>query len=181
VRWLPDGVYDAEGLIVPSRLSAAVYPTAIAIDWLREHILREPITAETLSTPRYLYISRRDVADRVPRNEQQIASSMSSLGFEVVNFSKMDLTAQIRLTSRARLLVGAHGAGFAHVAFLPERAGVIEMLEEGRGIVGGGYQYLASLVNARYGLLVYRRGFVEVPRLVRFVRQMVEALEGGDA
>jgi hypothetical protein len=179
VRWLPDGLYDAEGLIVPSRLSSAVYPTSVAIDWLRDRILGQPIAGESLSSPRYLYISRRDVADRVPRNEQQIASAMGALGFEVVNFSKMDLAAQIRLTSRARLLVGAHGAGFAHVAFLPEGAGVIEMIEEGRGILGGGYQYLASLVNARYGLLVYRRGLVDVPRLVRFVRQMVEALELG--
>jgi Glycosyltransferase 61 len=178
VRWLPDGVYDAEGLIIPSRVSCG-RPTSVAIDWLRERMLPESIAGESFSTPRYLYISRRDVADRVPSNEEQIASAMSSLGFEVVNFSKMDLAAQIRLTSRARLLVGAHGAGFAHVAFLPEGAGMIELTEEGHGIIGGGFQYLASLVNAQYGLLVYRNGLVDVPRLVRFVRQMVEDLESG--
>ncbi len=178
VRWLPDAVYDTEGLIVPSRLSLSWYPTAVAIDWLRHRILGDSRVGASSSTSRRLYISRRDVADRMPVNDQEVESAMASLGFEIVNFSKMDLAAQIRLTSGARLMVGAHGAGLAHTAFLPEGAGVIELLEEGRGQVQGGFHYVASLSNALYGLMVCPRGFaVDVPRLIRFVKRMLETVE----
>jgi hypothetical protein len=184
VRWLPDGVYEAEGLIVPSRISLMCYPTGVALNWLRERLLESANqrAGGTPSSRPYLYVSRRDAKKRVPINDQEVASAMSSLGFEVVNFSEMDLAAQIRLASRARLMVGPHGAGFSHVAFLAEGAGIVELLEEGQGWVGGGYHYLASLRNVQYGLMLCGHGFVvDIPRLIRFVRGMLEAVEGAQS
>jgi Glycosyltransferase 61 len=172
VSWLANGVYEAESLIVPTRFAEAVYPTAVAVDWLRARLRQAPPPGER---GRLLYVSRRDANIRFVTNEDEVADAMLRLGFETVSLSGLDLDSQVRLMSSARCIVGAHGAGLSHLAFVADGGMVVEFFEEGHS--SPSFYYLASLRTAGYACLVCPReglGYrVDVPQLERLVRRML--------
>jgi capsular polysaccharide biosynthesis protein len=100
---------------------------------------------------------------------------MLRLGFETVSLSGLDLESQVRLMSSARCIVGAHGAGLSHLAFVADGGMVVEFFEEGHSAPS--FYYLASLRAADYACLVCPReglGYrVDVPQLERLVRRML--------
>ena len=173
VTWLADGFYEAESLVVPTRLSEAIYPTAVAVDWLRAR-LREPQPPG--ESGRLLYVSRSDANIRFATNEGEVADAMRRLGFETVSLSALDLDGQVRLMSSARCVVGAHGAGLAHLAFVPDGGRVVEFFEAGHSAPC--FYHLASLRTADYGCLVCPReglGYrVDVAQLETLVRRMLD-------
>ncbi len=180
VKWLADGFYEAESLIVPTRLSEAIYPTAVAVDWLRARLREAQPPGER---GRLLYVSRRDANIRFATNEGEVANAMLRLGFETVSLSALDLESQVRLMSSARCIVGAHGAGLAHLAFVADGGMVVEFFEEGHSAPC--FYHLASLRTADYGCLVCPRdglGYrVNVEHLERLVRRMLARTGGAQS
>ncbi len=172
VEWLPDGVYQAESLIVPSRMSLALHPTRAAVDWLRDQ-LRD--RASAAGPGRLIYASRRDAAIRFAVNEDEIAAAMERLGFEEVAFSGLSLAEQIRVMSSARAVVGAHGAALAHLAFAHDDGMLVEFFEEGHAMPC--FYHLANLRRFTYGCMACPReglGYrVDVARLEGLVRRMM--------
>ena len=75
-----------------------------------------------------------------------------SKGFRVIQASKLSLREQIRLFSRATILVSAHGAGLANLLFMKRNSIVIEM--HCNDMVNWSLRRLASSVGLRYGCLV---------------------------
>ena len=172
VRWRADGFYEAESLIVPTRLSEAIYPTAVAVDWLRAR-LREAQPPEERG--RLLYVSRRDANIRFATNEGRSKTQCSGWDSRTVSSSRSSTSSQVRLMSSARCVVGAHGAGLAHLAFVADGGMVVEFFEEGHSAPC--FYHLASLRSADYGCLVCPReglGYrVNVAQLESLVRRML--------
>lgn len=175
VTWLDDAVFEVEELVVPSRLSLAVYPTGTAVDWLRS-ALRPPSSD---ASPRRLYISRGDASIRFVTNEDELAAALGTLGFEFVTMAGRTLTEQIALVASARVVVAPHGAALAHLAFLQQRGGVVELLQQGHGEAC--YHRLSRLCDAAYGCVVGARsglGFaVEPARLLPVVERVLCEVE----
>jgi capsular polysaccharide biosynthesis protein len=69
------------------------------------------------SLPSLLYIARTDTQRRPLVNEPAVIAMLSALGVEAVVASSLTLEATIALFSRAKLVIGAHGAGMANIAF----------------------------------------------------------------
>ena len=95
------------------------------IDWLRERLaslLEPPASAQDL-----LFVSRRDSPNRVLLNEAEIADALTRRGFKTIVPGEMRFAEQVRSFSRARMVVGAHGAGLTNVMFAPAHARVLEI------------------------------------------------------
>jgi len=63
---------------------------------------------------------------RAFKNEQEIVTILSGLGFETVRFENHTLEEQIALIQDCECLIGAHGAGLTNMLFLNPAAKVIE-------------------------------------------------------
>jgi capsular polysaccharide biosynthesis protein len=173
VRWLADGFYEAESLVVPTRLSEAEYPTSVAVDWLRERFLDGDLPADARGL---IYVSRRDANIRFATNEIEVERAMVRLGFQPVVLSSLDLASQVRVMSSARCVVGAHGAGLSHLAFVADGGMVVETIQEAH--FAPCFYNLASLRAADYGCLACPKdglGYhVDVGRLVALVSRMLD-------
>jgi capsular polysaccharide biosynthesis protein len=97
----------------------------LGIDWLRARLARciEPASqAEDL-----LFVSRRDSPNHVLLNEAEIENELTGRGFKTVVLSEMPFADQVRSFSRARMIVGAHGAGLSNLIFAPSGATIVEI------------------------------------------------------
>jgi hypothetical protein len=172
VVWLPDGVYRAESLVVPSRMSLALHPTRAAIDWLRDQLRNR---ASAAGPGRLIYASRRDAAIRFAANEDEVVATLARLGFEEVAFSTLGLAEQIKVMSSARAVVGEHGAALSHLAFAHDGGMLVELFEEGHAMPC--FYHLANLRRFSYGCMACPReglGYhVDVARLEGLVRRMM--------
>jgi capsular polysaccharide biosynthesis protein len=96
-------------------------------------------------------------------------------GFETVVMSQLPLEQQIRTFREASIIVGAHGAAFAHLAFAPRGAAVLELFQDGH--FNNCYGRMAAARGLRYGFLVCdRKGLglrVDLPALRSVVDRTV--------
>ena len=66
---------------------------------------------------RHIFITRSPKRLRFIENSVAVEQACCELGFEVVDFDELSLSEQIRLMSRARYVIGIHGAGLANMLF----------------------------------------------------------------
>ncbi|KAL0215334.1 hypothetical protein P9112_007518 [Eukaryota sp. TZLM1-RC] len=96
--------------------------------------------------------------DRAPYNRQLV--SIKSKGWvlqlqqffkqnnwdlNIIRFSDLDIVEQIRAVSNANLLVGVHGAGMAHLLWMPESSGVFVLYPS--GCINYVYNFLAETLG----------------------------------
>lgn len=79
-------------------------------------------------------------------NEQELRSDLGSRGFSVVAPEDLPVSEQIRTFSRARMIIGAHGAGFTNLLFA-HNAHIIEFMAAYRNRC---YERLAATLGHRY-------------------------------
>ena len=111
-------------LIVPVQLRNHA-KMRLGIDWLRNRLgkLIEPAAqARDL-----LFISRRDAKNHALLNEAEIERELARRGFRTTVLSEMSFADQVRSFSRARAIVGPHGAGLTNLIFAPPGAAVVEI------------------------------------------------------
>ena len=130
-----DGSWWVEELFMPEVLTGTLghdrrsleqFPALVRA--LREQLLARAPTGE--GSGQALYISRR----RAPRgrhvlNEEAVAKLLQPLGFALLEMEQLSLGEQLALSRSARILVGPHGAGMAHMLFMPEESVVIELVD----------------------------------------------------
>jgi capsular polysaccharide biosynthesis protein len=148
-RLMPIGrgtILRCRELLVPTTLRC--HPKmSIGIDWLRKrvaHLIEPPDQARDL-----LFISRRDTGHRVLLNEAEIESALVPLGFRTVVPGTLSVAEQIRTFSRARVIVGAHGAALANLMFAPPHAAVVEMTNT-KIVHMGDFRMIAEQMGQRY-------------------------------
>jgi hypothetical protein len=110
-------------LVVPTTL---VYSAKLplGIEWMRRRLAGwiEP------GPPRALvFLSRADARVRRLLNEEELLRPLRALGFDVIVPGRLGVAEQIRAISRARIIVGTHGAAFANLVFAHPGAAVIEI------------------------------------------------------
>jgi capsular polysaccharide biosynthesis protein len=75
-----------------------------------------------------IYVTRRGAAVRRILNEPELMAALAPLGFEAVTLDGMPLAEQIDLFSAAQVVVSAHGAGLANLAFAGPGIKFLEIL-----------------------------------------------------
>lgn len=80
-----------------------------------------------------LYISRNGNPDTMRKivDETALLDLLKSYGFEMLRMEDLTLAEQLSYTCNATALLGPHGAGMTHCAFMPERSLVIELFAPG--------------------------------------------------
>jgi capsular polysaccharide biosynthesis protein len=73
-----------------------------------------------------IYVSRSDADHRVVVNEAEIVNLLKEYGFTVVAPGEHSLAEQVELFGRARLIVGAHGAGLTNLVWARQNCTVLE-------------------------------------------------------
>jgi hypothetical protein len=161
------------------------------IDWLRARVaahMSPPDRARDL-----VFVSRRDSNLRVMHNEAELEEALKPLGFATFVAGEAPVTEQIRVFSRARVIVGAHGAGLTNLIFAPPGAFVLEIatpgsagMEEFRFIAGALGQRIVTLVASRPGdnagpdLIPLKWNFyADVPQVLAVLREHVPELFAG--
>ena len=140
-----DGITDRHR-IVARELGFAIHPTDISIG-LRDHILPgrandswfiHPRDAELLfrfgsrlatttsSSPKRLYISRRNAARSLP-GEREVEEHLTELGFLVIQPDNLSWSEQINLFRAATAVVAPHGAGLSNLVFSEPGVQVVEL------------------------------------------------------
>lgn len=144
--------YRFDRLVVPSNLNslphdfrrdAVALPqdfafTPPAIDYLRSRLAG--LDEKSVSGRRRLYVVRRNPAYRRLINDDEVERFFLSRGFESVCPDDMSLAEQIEAFSRAEVIAGPTGAGFANMVFAPRDATVIILY-----YAGVPHQYFSSL------------------------------------
>lgn len=154
--------YRFERLVVPSSLNwlphdfrrdAVALPqdfafTPPAIDYLRSRLAG--LEEKSVAGRRRLYIVRRNPAYRRLINDDEVERFFLSRGFESVCPDDMSLAEQIETFSRAEVIAGPTGAGFANMVFAPRDATVIILY-----YAGVPHQYFSSLGSSIGQRVVY--------------------------
>jgi capsular polysaccharide biosynthesis protein len=144
-----DGHIEATRLLVPSLPGAITHPPAWACQFLREsflpHAARDP-------TPPRVFVSRARTGTRRILNEDEIALMLGQYGFERVFLEDMPFPRQVRLFSRAEIIVSAHGSGLANILFCRPGTSVVEIL--GRNYVNTTYWGLSEQLGLVYYYLL---------------------------
>ena len=117
------GLVRCRTLVVPTAL---VYQpkVSIGVQWLRRRLEQwmDPGPPNDL-----LYLSREDARKRRLVNEEELLQRLTKLGFRAITPGQLGVAEQIRAVSRARVIVGAHGAAFANLVFASPGSAVIEI------------------------------------------------------
>lgn len=116
---------------------------------LRELGSRIRIPSRKISDHDALYISREHVPARGVLREREIRKTLENLGFLSVSLESMAIEEQIYALSRARILVGFHGAGFVNMAFCRNQAKVFELYSAGG--LNSCYSSMAAVLGHEYG------------------------------
>lgn len=98
------------------------------IGFLRDKLL--PHSSGENFSP-YVYIERGDSSNgRQLLNEKELINCLKKLGFRSFRLSELTVASQISLFSKAKMVVGVHGAGFTNLTFASEGCIVYELFAE---------------------------------------------------
>ena len=148
-------LYPHNRLVVTDHLQAApgfekgYSPEDVAA--LRHALLRAFKAPERAQGDRILYVSRFDATSRREDNVEELRSYIDSIGGECVSSSELSMEQRAHLFSRARLLIGANGAGMTNMLFCPPGTPVIEVAPT---FPHPCYWILASALGLPYHVLI---------------------------
>jgi capsular polysaccharide biosynthesis protein len=100
-----------------------------------------------------LYLSRSDSSMRRIVNEADLVARLEALGFKAISASSMSMPEQIAAFRRARVVVGAHGAGLTNILFCRPETKIMEIFPEG-GVHGSAFHRISSHLEFPYYYIV---------------------------
>ena len=93
-------------------------PSYDDIAWVRERVHRAPRASPQKGSPERLYISRnRAKRGRNIANEDELSDLLTKKGFTAVRFEELSFIEGVRIASRAKVILGPHGAGLVNAIF----------------------------------------------------------------
>lgn len=95
--------------------------------WTARFIREALLLDEIPQTGLRLYISRRDTNVRRVFNEGALEAALAARGFTAVTLAGRTFDEQVQLFASAEMVVAAHGAGLANVAFCAPGARILEV------------------------------------------------------
>ncbi len=130
------------------------WSTAFLSD-IRSRARQRYTTGEPDGGPERLYVSRADALHRHVRNEREVRAVTETFGFKVIEPGRMTFDEQVRSFSRARIIVGAHGAGLTNIVWARPGAELLEFMPEQLEDVG--YRFLSILAGHRHNCITCRQ------------------------
>lgn len=102
-------------------------------DFVQESFMPYAEEESDLITPEcpYLYISRSDSKIRNVLNEKELLEELQPYGFKTVVSSELSIKEKIKLFSKAKVVLGATGAGLISMFFCKPGTKMIEIFNEG--------------------------------------------------
>ncbi|NLH79768.1 MAG: glycosyltransferase family 61 protein [Phyllobacteriaceae bacterium] len=120
-----------------------VHPAALAV---YDRLMAETRNTAKVETPELVYISRSDAEwKRRLLNEGELIERLSGLGFVAVNPGMLDFDDEVQVLSRAKVIVGAVGAGMSNVVFAPAGADIVAVQSPSFGLNSRFFPMVASL------------------------------------
>ena len=138
----------ADRLVIPSRSGFAPYTAP----WARDRALRALPPVSGLPRDRRIFISRSRARWRRLLNEDQIARTLATHGFETVDLESLPYPKQSELMASAQVIVSPHGAGLAHLLTVPDEGVVVELAHP--EALHPEYYGLASLAGWKHRLVL---------------------------
>jgi hypothetical protein len=94
---------------------------------VREFFVR-PFRVNEDILKRKIYVSRGKQSSRRVYNETELIGLLQQYGFEIHYFEGMNLHEQIALMQETAVFISSHGANMTNCLFLPEKAKVLELI-----------------------------------------------------
>ena len=125
---------------------------------------------DTESGPERIFVSRNTLLNRKRlANEDELLPVIESYGFNVVRPERLSLAQQVSAFSKARMVLGAHGAGLANLLFCPP-AQLLE-LQDSRFAPRLWYWKLAAMLGHKYysitGPVVESKGWLDTTFFIK--------------
>lgn len=120
----------------------------IAFQWLRQ-LLTANIKSD-LNFGERIYISRAGQLLRFVENEEEVVKLLEKYGFKKLLMDQFSYDEQVAICSKAKYIVGPHGAGFTNVLFMSEGSALLELLTKIDSRKWTDYYKLTNFLNIKY-------------------------------
>lgn len=140
----------AEDLIVPSLVSPNDCPSIEACHYLRD-LYSDEIRERYRETN--IYIKRK--AGRTIINETELLTFLEPFNFQVLALENLPVAEQASIFANAKIVIGAHGAGFTNIVFCQPNTIVIDLFAA--EWINPCYWVISEHLQLRYGYLVAKK------------------------
>jgi hypothetical protein len=111
-------------LYVPSLPGSEGHTPKWAFDFLKKSFFKKPTIQK--ESNRKIYFSRKDANQRNIVNEDEIIIYLISVGFEIIEMSKLPFSTQLEICASASIIISLHGAALANI-FVASNCKVLEI------------------------------------------------------
>ncbi len=101
-----------------------------------------------------IFVSRDDASHRNLRNETEVTRLLIQNGFVTVQPGTLSFAQQVSLFSRARIIVGLHGAGLTNLMWAHPSTEILELASA--DLNDSGYRFLANLCGHKHSVIECR-------------------------
>lgn len=108
---------------------------------------------DNIDAPEKIFVSRSGAPSKRLANESELLPMIKDYGFEVVRTEALTFVEQVRIFSRAKYVLCAHGAGMTNLLFAPQVSELLELQDE-QFAPRLWYWKVASLLGHSYSSLV---------------------------
>jgi hypothetical protein len=125
------------------------YPSVKDILWLQNFNSRFGVIK---STPKRIYITRKNETARRISNEKELFQFLSKLGFEMIDPGQLNFIDQVNYFKNAEFIVSAHGAALSNIIWCNSIVKIVEL--NGDRDVRWHFAKIANTLNFDYTLLL---------------------------
>jgi len=128
-----------------------------------------------------IYISRNKASVRRVINENELMNFLAPLGFKSYCLEDFSFNDQVRIFSKAKIVVGPHGSGLTNIMWLGNGASVIELMPESR--LHPDYFQLSRALGLRYTAIICKAAgddndiTVDLPEFKKYLKNIPFAMD----
>jgi capsular polysaccharide biosynthesis protein len=115
--------------------------------------MKKTLTKKVKTAPYFgerIYISREGQVLRVVENEMEMVQLLQKYGFRKVVADRFSYEEQITIFSKAKYLIGPHGAGFTNLLFVSDNSSILELVTKSVTTRITEYYGLATILGVKY-------------------------------
>ncbi|MDZ4845829.1 MAG: glycosyltransferase family 61 protein [Chitinophagales bacterium] len=119
--------------------------------FFRDYSTEHPCAHETFGDK--IFITRKKAERRKMVNEEDMKNLLTAFGFRMVALEDYTLLQEISIMSKAKYLIGMHGAGLTNMVFMPPGGKVLELhraIHSSNDMHSDVYWKLASALDHKY-------------------------------